>query len=61
MFCKTEGVALVFSLTQEGDGMDGEVARIEGSGVEGSERVEWGKGGREVLGWGEHGVSCSPI
>jgi hypothetical protein len=46
----------VFGLGAVGEGEDGEVAKIMGSGVEGLERVEWAKGGREVLAWGEHGV-----
>jgi WD40 repeat protein len=56
VFCKAEGVALVFSLAQAGMGEDGEVARIDNGGVEGIDRVEWARGGREVLAWGEHGV-----
>lgn len=57
VFLKSSGEALVFGLAQEGDGEFGEIARIQGNGFEGLERVEWAKGGREILGWGEHGVS----
>lgn len=48
--------AWVFGLTDEGHGEGGEVARIGGEGVEGLMRVEWGRGGREVLAWSDHGV-----
>lgn len=52
-----EGIAWVFGLAEEGNGDVGEVARIDGGGVLGLDRVEWAKGGREVLGFTEHGVS----
>ena len=48
--------AWIFGLTDEGHGEGGEVARIGGEGVEGLTRVEWGRGGREVLAWSDHGV-----
>ena len=51
--------AWVFGLTEEGNGEGGEVARLGGEGVEGLSRVEWGKGGRDVLTWSDYGVSQS--
>lgn len=49
--------AWIFGLTEEGNGEGGEVARIGGEGVEGLVRVEWGRGGREILAWSDYGVS----
>ena len=56
VFSRSAGAAWVFGLGAVGEGEDGAVAKIMGGGVEGLERVEWAKGGREVLAWGEHGV-----
>lgn len=49
--------AWIFGLTDEGNGQGGEVARLGGEGIEGLARVEWGRGGREVLAWSDLGVS----
>jgi len=48
--------AWIFGLTDEGNGEGGEVARIGGEGPEGLVKVEWGRGGREVLAWSDFGV-----
>jgi len=55
-FSSKASTAWVFGLTDEGNGEGGEVARIGGEGPEGLVRVEWGKGGRKVLAWSDHGV-----
>ncbi|EIW73103.1 hypothetical protein TREMEDRAFT_42179 [Tremella mesenterica DSM 1558] len=49
------GNAWVFGLAVAGDGEGGEMVRI-GGGVEGLIKVEWAKGGHEVLAWSEHGL-----
>jgi hypothetical protein len=55
VFSKASSSVWIFSLTEEGNGEDGEVAQI--SSVK---RVEWGRGrmGRDILIWGKLGVSC---
>ncbi|ORY23945.1 hypothetical protein BCR39DRAFT_548449 [Naematelia encephala] len=45
----------VFGLTETGDGEGGEMARLGGE-VEGLAKVEWGKAGREILAWSDHGL-----
>ena len=56
-FSSKSRTAWIFGLTEEGKGEGGEVARIGGEGIEGLVRVEWGRGGRDVLAWSDHSVS----
>ena len=54
-FSREEGCVWVYALAQEGNGEDGEVARIK-AGPEGLEGVRWAKDGREVMCRSEHNV-----
>ena len=55
-----KGEAWVFGLAELGSGEGGEMARIVG-GVEGLVKVEWARGGREVLAWSDYGVRTRPL
>jgi hypothetical protein len=58
-FSSKANLAWVFGLTEDGNGEGGELARIDGEGVERLVRVEWGTQAREVLAWSDYGVRRS--
>ena len=55
-FSSKASTGWLFGLTSEGSGEGGEMARLGGEGVEGLLRVEWGRTGKDVLAWSDHGV-----
>ncbi|WRT66023.1 uncharacterized protein IL334_002974 [Kwoniella shivajii] len=59
VFSAVSHSAWVFGLASDGDGESGEVARIGGQGVDGLVMVEWGRTGKQVLAWSEHGLKLA--
>nr|XP_018265096.1 uncharacterized protein I303_03279 [Kwoniella dejecticola CBS 10117]OBR87254.1 hypothetical protein I303_03279 [Kwoniella dejecticola CBS 10117] len=58
-FSASAKTAWVFGLASEGDGQSGEMAKIGGEGIEGMIKVEWGRSGKMILAWADHGLKLS--